>query len=172
MRFWDSSAIVPLLIGEPRTEAMLELLRKDAQILASFITPLEVSSAIWRRLHKSTLNVGERAYAEKMFARLSNNWSQADKLHRITEIALDLLTSGLDVAVGQRGHAAPDLPRRHIHFDAVVVQDLDNRLANARVVVIGKHIDEISNTLVAATRSLGPATFARAPQETALGEIR
>ncbi len=92
MRFWDSSAIVPLLIGEPRTEDMLELLRQDGSILASFITPLEITSAVWRRLHKNLLSVERRADAEAMFADLSNNWSEVGNLQHITEIALDLLT--------------------------------------------------------------------------------
>ena len=92
MRFWDSSAIVPLLIAEPTTRAMRELRRQDLWILASFITPLEVTSAVWRRLHKDLLTVKERADAEIRFAEMSENWSEIAGPERIVEIALHLLT--------------------------------------------------------------------------------
>jgi len=92
MRFWDSSAIVPLLIREPTSSDMRALLHADVEILTSFITPVEVSSAIWRRLHNGELDAASHADADEQFAALSNNWSEADKLPQITEIALALLT--------------------------------------------------------------------------------
>lgn len=92
MRFWDSSAIVPLLIDEPETGAMLELHRQDASILAAFITPLEVTSAVWRRLHNHLLTLEERADAESIFADLSDHWSEVAEPERVVEFARNLLT--------------------------------------------------------------------------------
>lgn len=39
MRFWDSSAIVPLLVEEERTLDARRLLSEDQSILASHLTP-------------------------------------------------------------------------------------------------------------------------------------
>lgn len=49
MRFWDASALVPLFILEPRTMDMLALFASDADVVVSFLTPLEVASAVRRR---------------------------------------------------------------------------------------------------------------------------
>jgi predicted nucleic acid-binding protein len=91
MRFWDSSALVPLLIREPSSESMRSLLHKDRKVIASFITAVEVSSAVWRRLHNGKLDAAEYAAAEEQFATLSNNWWVEDELRRIIDLALDLL---------------------------------------------------------------------------------
>ena len=49
MKFWDASAIVPLLIEEPQREAMLTLLEQDDVMLVWWATPVECTSAIARR---------------------------------------------------------------------------------------------------------------------------
>ena len=91
MRFWDSSALVPLLIREPSSQSMRALLHDDGEVIASFITVVEVSSAVWRRLHNGELDAAEHAEAEKRFAALSNNWWETNEVRRIIEVALDLL---------------------------------------------------------------------------------
>jgi uncharacterized protein len=91
MRFWDSSALVPLLVGEPTSQSMRALLHNDRKVMASFITPIDVNSAIWRRLHNGELDAAEHAAAEQQFAALSNNWWEWSEFRRITDIALDLL---------------------------------------------------------------------------------
>ncbi|TLY99069.1 MAG: type II toxin-antitoxin system VapC family toxin, partial [Gammaproteobacteria bacterium] len=40
MKFWDASAIIPLLAEEPAREAMLRVLEEDAEILAWWGTPV------------------------------------------------------------------------------------------------------------------------------------
>jgi len=91
MRFWDSSALVPLLIEEPSSESMRALLHNDRKVIASFITAVEVSSAVWRRLHHGELDAAEHAAAEEQFAALSTHWWEEDELRRIINLALDLL---------------------------------------------------------------------------------
>ena len=71
---------------------MLDLHRQDASILAAFITPLEVTSAVWRRLHMHLLTLEQRADAESLFADLSENWSEVAEPERVVERARSLLT--------------------------------------------------------------------------------
>jgi predicted nucleic acid-binding protein len=49
VKYWDSSALVPLFVAEGRTAEMLALLEADPYVLVSFLTPTEVRSAIRRR---------------------------------------------------------------------------------------------------------------------------
>lgn len=48
MRFWDSSAIVPLLVDEPRTQMLHNLIKSDPQTVVWWTTPIEVVSALAR----------------------------------------------------------------------------------------------------------------------------
>src|SRR6266508_5116474 len=105
MRYWDSSAIVPLLIRESASGDMRALFGEDGNILTSFITPIEVSGAVWRRLHRGELDASGRAAADAQFAALSTNWSQSDKLQRITFVTLDH-----DLASAARAEGFPVLP--------------------------------------------------------------
>ena len=70
--FWDSSALVPLLLPEPRSARLTELLLDDREVVIWWATPLECQSAIYRR-HRSaplpsptmrTLNERLRAFVE------------------------------------------------------------------------------------------------------------
>jgi predicted nucleic acid-binding protein len=47
--FWDSSAVVPLLVAEARSDAITTLLAGDAEPVIWWATPLECQSAIRRR---------------------------------------------------------------------------------------------------------------------------
>ncbi len=64
MRFWDSSAVVPLLFEEPRTPWVRELLRKDRSLVVWWGTEVECASAIarWEREEKIGLAVSAEAF--------------------------------------------------------------------------------------------------------------
>jgi len=55
VRFWDTSAIAPLLVREPRTERARELLESDAELAVWWATPVECWSALSRRVREGTL---------------------------------------------------------------------------------------------------------------------
>jgi len=46
VKFWDASAIVPLLVAEPPTRALLSMVEQDPLVLVWWGTPLECTSAI------------------------------------------------------------------------------------------------------------------------------
>ena len=48
MRFWDASALVPLLVDQPSTGAMLALARHDMAGTLWWATPVECTSALAR----------------------------------------------------------------------------------------------------------------------------
>jgi predicted nucleic acid-binding protein len=61
--FWDSSALVPLIVEEPASAAVRSILETDPEILIWWGTPVECLSAISRRERECELATGmaERA---------------------------------------------------------------------------------------------------------------
>jgi predicted nucleic acid-binding protein len=91
LRFWDSSAITPLLVNEPRSFEVLRLHADDDDVVAAAITPLEVASGLWRRRHNGVLTLSQHERAERRFALLSRTWREVAYSPDIIEIARDVL---------------------------------------------------------------------------------
>jgi predicted nucleic acid-binding protein len=56
MRFWDSSAIVPLVIAESESEYCLNALSADQNMLVWCLSRVEVLSGLCRRLREEIVN--------------------------------------------------------------------------------------------------------------------
>jgi uncharacterized protein len=74
MRFWDTSALVPLILDEPASARMRAVFAEDPNILTSAFTPIEIASAVWRRRHAGELSVAAHQEADALFADLSTSW--------------------------------------------------------------------------------------------------
>lgn len=61
--FWDSSALVPLLVSEARSTEMLALLRSDPAPAIWWATPVECQSALQRRRREDLLTASTLAEA-------------------------------------------------------------------------------------------------------------
>jgi predicted nucleic acid-binding protein len=68
------------------------LLAADVKIVASFITTLEIGSALWRRDHNDELSADEHAAADDAFEKLNESWSEIGDMLGAREIALELIT--------------------------------------------------------------------------------
>lgn len=80
MRFWDSSAVVPLVI---RQEASLRVDRwwtDDARIALWTLTPVEITWAIWRRVREGAMSESDASVAETRVQEL------ADASYTVTDI--------------------------------------------------------------------------------------
>ena len=77
MRFWDASAIIPLLFDEPTRASLLKILEEDPQILAWWGTTVEIASALARREREKLL------VAEEVEAALATAHQLADSWHEI-----------------------------------------------------------------------------------------
>jgi predicted nucleic acid-binding protein len=66
VRFWDSSALVPLIVEEPATPAMRRLLAQDRDVIVWMFTSVELLSTLGRlgRLSKGLEDVLPSARAE------------------------------------------------------------------------------------------------------------
>lgn len=75
MRFWDSSAVLPLLVDEAATKAMRPLLAADPSMLVWALTGVEVTSALWRRFRSGAIDEIGRQRAEGGLRDLERAWT-------------------------------------------------------------------------------------------------
>jgi predicted nucleic acid-binding protein len=77
MKFWDSSALVPLLVKEKETRYSLKTLSDDQEMLVWCLSKVEVISALCRRLR-------ERAFGEEEFQKAKRHLN--DIMERAYEV--------------------------------------------------------------------------------------
>lgn len=92
MRFWDTSAIIPLIVREPRSDILRQLLEQDAGIVVWWATRVECVSAISRRARKGTLLPEGEASARDLLDDLSGNWTEAQLTARLRNLAEQALS--------------------------------------------------------------------------------
>lgn len=91
MRFWDASAIVPLVAIEKETGDCRALLAEDSNLVVWLLTPVEVMSALTRRLREKTLKPIEFSKAKEQLGALEKAWSEVISIERVRERARRLL---------------------------------------------------------------------------------
>ena len=91
MRFWDSSAVVPLLVREPSSVAVRRVARDDSQLLVWRLTGAEVVSALWRRRRAGELDEAAGVAAEEGLALIERAWTCVDDLAHADRRARRLL---------------------------------------------------------------------------------
>jgi predicted nucleic acid-binding protein len=76
VRFWDASAIVPLLVAEAESGGLLALLDLDPEMLVWWGTPVECTSAISRREREGALSPGDVASALERLRTVASAWQE------------------------------------------------------------------------------------------------
>ena len=91
MRFWDSSALLPLVVREPTTAVARAELARDPVIVVWWATHIECASALARLERDGAL--GERSVARsfELLARLATAWHEVDPGDLLRESAVRLL---------------------------------------------------------------------------------
>ena len=91
MRFWDSSAIVPLLVSESSRDRLLDLLDADLTMVVWWGTPVECVSAIARREREGDLSPSEATDAVERLNTLSASWQEVTPSVAVRGLAQRLL---------------------------------------------------------------------------------
>lgn len=91
MRFWDSSAIVPLLVAEPSRERLLDALDQDSIMVVWWGTPVECTSALARREREGSLGVTETTTALERLRALTMAWQEVLPSESVRGVAQRLL---------------------------------------------------------------------------------
>ena len=91
MKFWDSSALVPLLAAEPASKPILALYTQDPEAVVWWSTPVECASAIARLERDESLSAEDAAVAFARLDALAASWLQVEPSDEIRETARRLL---------------------------------------------------------------------------------
>ena len=87
MRFWDSSALVPLLVEQPASRRCRDLVRGDPKIIVWCLTRTEILSALWRLARESNIAPAHVAAAEARLERLASRWTEIDDVTLVRDAA-------------------------------------------------------------------------------------
>jgi len=91
MKFWDSSALVPLLVEEELTVALRDLYLKEPGTIAWWGTPVECASAICRLEREERLSPAATAEALERLGALAAHWHRIEPVEAVLETARRLL---------------------------------------------------------------------------------
>lgn len=93
MRFWDASAIVPLLIHEPRSSRAFQLFKSKEDILIWTLTPVECYSALYRKDRENRVPMTQILAFQQKMRMLSDRWVEISHVERVRSVAQKLLAS-------------------------------------------------------------------------------
>lgn len=91
MRFWDSSAMLPLLVPEARSDRLIELLRDDPATAVWWATPVECASALARLERERRLTEAGWAAAAERLGEAARGWTEVPPIERVRDQAVRLL---------------------------------------------------------------------------------
>lgn len=91
MKFWDASAIVPLLVTEPSTRSVQALASRDAEMLVWWGSEIECSSALARLERSAALDVKAVSLAFERLKQLAAGWHEIEPSDLVRETAIRFL---------------------------------------------------------------------------------
>ena len=83
MRFWDSSALEPLIVEEPSSEPMRDLAEDGRRIVVWWAASVECASAVARRERARDLDPGAASQALATLDGLASDWSEVPPTDRV-----------------------------------------------------------------------------------------
>jgi hypothetical protein len=91
VRFWDSSAVVPLLVAEATTRAISDLYSSEEEVLAWWGTEVECASAVARLERQGGLSTSDATEAYSRLQALSRSWHTIEPVGAVKEAAIRFL---------------------------------------------------------------------------------
>lgn len=91
MKFWDTSAVVPLLHREDASDAARGLYRSDPAMVVGWTTSVECGSGIARLEHDRILDADQATTTFARLDELARRWREVEPTNEIREIARRLL---------------------------------------------------------------------------------
>lgn len=130
MKFWDASAVIPLLIAEAQRAALLAELERDPVMLVWWGTPVECVSAIARREREGALRAEHTRAAIERLRSLSLSWQEVLPTDAVRSTAQRLLRVHTLRAADSLQLAAAVVAAEHDPVSLPLVS-LDERLCDA-----------------------------------------
>ncbi len=130
MRFWDTSALIPLVVAERSTNVVRRWLREDPDVIVWTLTRVELLSALARRRRDEPSSASQLLAARRDFLSAWERWSEVtvvEGVRRYAERVVEThpLRAADALQIGAALVAAEENPAR---FEFVT---LDRNLAEA-----------------------------------------
>ncbi|HVE51136.1 MAG TPA: PIN domain-containing protein [Casimicrobiaceae bacterium] len=93
MRFWDASAIVPLLTAQSTSAAASRLWREDSSLVVWWGTAVECVSALTRLARERKISPSESAEAMRRLQSFAGAWSEIEPSIPLRDIAIRIMGS-------------------------------------------------------------------------------
>ncbi len=90
MKFWDTSAILPILFQEAQTSVIAALYQRDPDQTIWCLTDVEIAASIARRTREG-LGLEEADAIREGWKRLAARWSPVGAVERVRDRAIRLL---------------------------------------------------------------------------------
>ena len=91
MRFWDSSAFIPLFVEQDDTKSHLSLLGEDPHVIAWWGSQVECVSAFNRLLREGLIEQTDFDQLQKRFDTLAAAWIETQPTNKLRQRAMRLL---------------------------------------------------------------------------------
>jgi predicted nucleic acid-binding protein len=91
MNFWDSSALLPLLVEESTSKRILAFYRQQPEILAAWSTTVECVSALGRLEREGRLESRAVTQAIRQLRELQEAWHEVQPIEPVRQMACRLL---------------------------------------------------------------------------------
>ncbi len=91
MKFWDTSAVIPLIVDELASAALKTLLREDQGIVVWWATRVECVSALVRRSREGLTGAEGEEQTRTVLRSLADNWLEVQPTVRLRSLAERIL---------------------------------------------------------------------------------
>jgi hypothetical protein len=130
MRFWDSSALIPLLVDEVASAGARALLDADHDVAAAWTTEIECASAVARLLREGRLTPDAEDAVLSKLARTARRWMVAEPTETMRRGALRLVRVH-NLRAADALQLAAALTFAEGHPASLPLVSLDDRLVDA-----------------------------------------
>jgi predicted nucleic acid-binding protein len=91
MRFWDSSALIPLFIAQEDTRSHLALIGEDPHMIVWWGSQVECASAFSRLLREGLIEQTDFDQLQQRFGTLAASWIETQPTNKLSQRAVRLL---------------------------------------------------------------------------------
>jgi predicted nucleic acid-binding protein len=91
MNFWDSSALLPLLVEEPTSKRVLAFYQEQPEIVAAWSATVECISALARLEREGRLEYKAITQATRQLQELQEAWHEVQPIESVRQLACRLL---------------------------------------------------------------------------------
>lgn len=130
MRYWDASAVVPLVVAEPASALVRAWAARDPSIVTWSWTRVEVMAAVERRARDGTITAAQRRTLLGRFVELFDAWDEVTDLLAVRTRAVQLLARH-PLQAADSAQLAAALVAAESNPAALEFVCLDERLAQA-----------------------------------------